>query len=100
MQKLLYFRIFNNKYIEMAFKDIKIMLLRSENHHQVFKMIVIIIMYLHNLAIYFNIYCIFAYLLINTLKWSSKISKLCYVVFSRRKIKQKFPNIHYYIYIF
>ena len=37
LQNLLYFRIFNNKYIEMAFKDIKIMLLRSENHHQVFK---------------------------------------------------------------
>jgi len=28
LQKLLYFRIFNNKYIEMAFKDIKIMLCR------------------------------------------------------------------------
>merc|ERR1711874_426777 len=39
LQNLLYFRIFNNKYIEMAFKYIKIMLLRSENHHQVFKII-------------------------------------------------------------
>ena len=28
LQKLLYFHIFNNKYIEMAFKDIKIMLCR------------------------------------------------------------------------
>ena len=42
-----------------------------------------------------KIYCIFVYLIINTLKCPSNISKLCYVVFSKRKIKQNIPNFHY-----
>ena len=79
----------------MTYYSKEIWLVRSENHHQVFKMTVIIIMYLHISAIYCKNYCIFVYLIINTLKWPSKISKLCYVVFSRRKIKQNIPNIQY-----
>merc|ERR1711874_120740 len=54
---------------------------------------------LHISAIYGKNYCIFVYLIINALKWPSKISKLCYVVFSRRKKKQKIPNFGYY-YVF
>ena len=43
-----------------------------------------------------KLYCIFVYLIINTLKCPSNISKLFYVLFSKRKIKQNIPNFHYF----